>query len=81
MGAGGLQSTRDKPIPLLWKASLQSFQILDFARFCPEGVRQNARKNSKFKFSKISNWVDQNILAKDPKPIFVRSRDGVLLEG
>jgi hypothetical protein len=61
MGAGGLQSTWDKPVPLLRTASLQSFQILDLARFCPEGVRRNARKNSKFEFSKISNWVDQYI--------------------
>jgi hypothetical protein len=37
------------------------FSDLDFARFCPEGVRRNARKNSKFEFLKFSNWVDHYI--------------------
>jgi hypothetical protein len=61
MGAGGLQSPRDKPVPLLRIASLQSFSSFAFARFCPEGVRQNARKKSKFEFSKFSNWVGHYI--------------------
>jgi hypothetical protein len=37
------------------------FCYFAFARFCPEDVRRNARKKSKFKFSKFSNWVGHYI--------------------
>jgi hypothetical protein len=32
-----------------------------FLKFCPPGVRSNARKNSNFKFLKNSNWSCQGI--------------------
>jgi hypothetical protein len=61
MDAGGVQSLRDKLVPLLRTTSLQSFSSFAFARFCPEGVRRNARKKSKLEFSKVSNWVGHYI--------------------
>jgi hypothetical protein len=61
MDAGGEQSPRGKPVPLHRTTSLQSFSSFAFARFRPEGVQRNARKNSKFEFSKFSNWFGHYI--------------------
>jgi hypothetical protein len=80
MDAGGVQSPRGKPVPLLRTASLQSFALLplqDSAWKLFDEMPARS-KDSKFQNFQIGLVI---ILDRDSKTIFVRSRGGVLLQG